>query len=116
MDIHLSFLVDVNLPKYFSFFNNADFIFVSDINLRMTDTEIWNYALENNCVILTKDVDFYNRFLVSEKTPKVIFFQLGNYSLKQLYDYFNANWGKLKTEISSSKLIIAKETHIESIR
>ena len=74
MDIHLSFLVDVNLPKYFSFFNNADFIFVSDINLRMTDTEIWNYALENNCVILTKDVDFYNRFLVSEKTPKVIFF------------------------------------------
>jgi predicted nuclease of predicted toxin-antitoxin system len=67
-------------------------------------------------VILTKDVDFYNRFLVSEKTPKVIFFQLGNYSLKQLYDYFNANWDKLKTEIGSSKLIIAKETHIESIR
>lgn len=57
MDIHLSFLVDVNLPKYFSFFNNADFIFVSDINLQMTDTEI-----------------------------------------------------------GSSKLIIAKETHIESIR
>lgn len=104
MDNHLSFLVDVNLPKYFSFFNNADFIFVSDINLQMTDTEIWNYALENNC------------FLVSEKTPKVIFFQLGNYSLKQLYDYFNANWDKLKTEIGSFKLIIAKKTHIESIR
>jgi len=79
MDIQLSFLVDVNLPKYFSFFNNTNFIFVSDINLQMTDTEIWNYALENNFVILTKDVDFYNRFLVSEITPKVIFFQLGNY-------------------------------------
>ena len=74
MDIQLSFLVDVNLPKYFSFFNNTNFIFVSDINLQMTDTEIWNHALENNFVILTKDVDFYNRFLVSEITPKVIFF------------------------------------------
>ena len=60
MDIQLSFLVDVNLPKYFSFFNNTNFIFVSDINLQMTDTEIWNHALENNFVILTKDVDFYN--------------------------------------------------------
>jgi predicted nuclease of predicted toxin-antitoxin system len=76
MDIQLSFLVDVNLPKYFSFFNNTNFIFVSDINLQMTDTEIWNYALENNFVILTKDVDFYNRFLVSEITPKVIFFSI----------------------------------------
>ena len=66
MDIQLSFLVDVNLPKYFSFFNNTDFIFVSDINLQMTDTEIWNYALENNFVILTKDVDFYNRFSVKK--------------------------------------------------
>ena len=116
MDIQSSFLVDVNLPKYFSFFNNDNFIFVSDINLQMSDTEIWNYALEKNLVILTKDVDFYNRFLVSEITPKVIFFQLGNYSLKQLYDYFNTNWSNLKTEINSSKLIIAKETHIESIR
>ena len=74
MDIQLSFVVYVNLPKYFSFFNNTNFIFVSDINLQMTDTEIWNHALENNFVILTKDVDFYNRFLVSEITPKVIFF------------------------------------------
>jgi hypothetical protein len=33
-----------------------------------------------------------------------------------LYDYFNTKWNNLKTEINSSKLIIAKETHIESIR
>ena len=41
------FLVDVNLPKSFSFFNHPNFIFVADINVQMTDNQIWNTALEN---------------------------------------------------------------------
>ena len=40
-----SFLVDVNLPKKFSFFNSPNFVHVVDINPRFTDEEIWNYAL-----------------------------------------------------------------------
>ena len=113
--MNYSFLVDVNLPKFFSFFNSNNFIFVSDINLEMTDTEIWNYALEHNFVILTKDTDFLNRVLVSGTSPKVIYFQLGNCSLKELYQYFNANWVRIQSEIENSKLIIAKENHIECI-
>ena len=109
------FLVDVNLPKYFSFFNDNRFAFVSDIVLQMSDTKIWDYALKNELVILTKYTDFYNRFLVSENTPKIIYFQLGNCSLKQLHQYFNDNWEKIQSEIKNSKLIIAKENHIECI-
>ena len=82
----------------------------------MTDTEIWNYALENNLIILTKDVDFFSKFLVSEKSPKVIYFQLGNYSLKQLYTYFEINWSKIVLEIENNRMIIAKEKHIECIQ
>jgi len=62
--MEISFLVDVNLPKYFSFFNDSNFYFVSDMNLQMTDSEIWNYAIEKNQIIVTKDVDFFNRMLV----------------------------------------------------
>lgn len=50
----LRFLVDLNLPKYFKYFNNSDFEFVIDINPLMSDLEIWNYALKNNLVILTE--------------------------------------------------------------
>jgi predicted nuclease of predicted toxin-antitoxin system len=114
--MNFSFLVDVNLPKYFSFFNDQNFVFVSDINLQMSDTEIWNYALKNKLVILTKDTDFYNRFLVSTTAPKIIYFQLGNCSLKQLHIYFNDNWDKIQAEIVNSKLIIAKENHIECVK
>jgi predicted nuclease of predicted toxin-antitoxin system len=113
--MNFSFLVDVNLPKYFSFFNEDHFAFVFDLDLQMSDTEIWNYALKNQLIILTKDTDFYNRFLVSATAPKIIYFQLGNCSLKQLHQYFNDNWDKIHAEIENSKLIIAKENHIEII-
>lgn len=110
-----SFLVDVNLPKYFSYFNEANFVFVSDLDLQMSDNEIWSYALSNNMIILTKDVDFYSKFLISEIKPKIIYLQLGNYSLSQLHNYFKSNWKQLTLEIENSKMIIAKETHIECI-
>jgi predicted nuclease of predicted toxin-antitoxin system len=113
--MNFSFLIDVNLPKYFSFFNDAHFIFVADINLQMSDTEIWDYALKNELIILTKDTDFYNRFLVSSTAPKIIYFQLGNCSLKQLHHYFNGNWERIQSEIENSRLIIAKENHIECV-
>lgn len=109
------YLVDVNLPKYFSFFNESHFIFVADINLKMSDTEIWDYALKNDLIILTKDTDFYFRLLITPIAPKIIYFQLGNLSLKQLHQYFNDNWHQIQLEIKSAKMIIAKVTQIECI-
>lgn len=109
------FLIDVNLPKFFSFFNEANSIFVSDLNLTMSDTDIWNYALAQNLVILTKDTDFYNRCLLSETSPKIVHFQIGNYSLKQLHAFFTQNWVKIVTELPNARLIIAKENEIEVV-
>ncbi|ACE06538.1 hypothetical protein Aasi_1210 [Candidatus Amoebophilus asiaticus 5a2] len=42
----MHFLVDVNLPKHFSFFNYPNFVHLVDINPCMIDGQIWNYALE----------------------------------------------------------------------
>ena len=109
------FLVDVNLPKNFSFFNHSNFVFVADLNLQMTDTEIWNYAIQNELIILTKDADFYSKFILATLPPKVIYFKIGNYSIKQLHSYFDMNWQLIDNAIQNSKFIIAKEDHIESI-
>jgi hypothetical protein len=39
-----SFIVDANLPYYFSLGNTPDFIPVKDLNDEWTDEEIWAYA------------------------------------------------------------------------
>lgn len=46
----MQFIVDVNLPKHFSFFNHPDFVFAADNNLKMSDTDIWKLALDKDYV------------------------------------------------------------------
>jgi predicted nuclease of predicted toxin-antitoxin system len=79
------FLIDVNLPYYFSFWNSADFEHLWDINDEMKDEEVWEYAKTNNLTIISKDSDFSNRIIVSNPPPKVIHIKIGNVTLKELY-------------------------------
>lgn len=112
----MRFLVDVNLPKNFSYFNSPDFLFVSDINISATDTFIWDYALANSLIIITKDTDFYLKFLLEKKAPKIIQIKLGNCSLKELHRYFERHWLSCIEYISSSNFVILGETKIEVIK
>lgn len=114
-DKKYSFLVDVNLPKRFIFFNQPAFTHIVDINPQMPDEEIWDYALKENKVILTKDTDFYEKSISSENKPKVIFFQLGNLTLKELHDFFDKNWGKIVEHLDKSDLIIVNKEKVKVI-
>lgn len=110
------YLVDVNLPYYFSLWHNSDFIFVKDIDDRWKDTDIWNYALINNLTIITKDVDFYERILVSKKHPKVIHICFGNVLMKEFFSLMENIWPQIKVlngqyallKVFKDKIIIIK--------
>ena len=39
------YLVDANLPYYFSLWNNDDFVHVNDLAFLQTDSQIWDYCL-----------------------------------------------------------------------
>lgn len=55
----MTFLVDANLPRFFSKFEADNFIFVYDINQKLPDSELWKLAMINDYVILKRDMDFY---------------------------------------------------------
>ena len=44
------------------------------------DTEIWTYAAENNCIIITNDDDFLNLANAKGFPPKVVLLRTGNQS------------------------------------
>jgi predicted nuclease of predicted toxin-antitoxin system len=46
------------------------------------DKEIWSYAAGNDCVIVSKDSDFYQRSLLHGHPPKVVWIRRGNCSSK----------------------------------
>ncbi len=45
-----------------------------------TDTELWDYARDNDYFIVSKDTDFRNRSVIHGYPPKVIWIRLGNCS------------------------------------
>lgn len=113
---HLRFLVDVNLPKKFQFFHSHQFLHVVDINPFMKDKEIWDYAIANELVILTKDTDFYELHLTNDVFPKVVYFKLGNMGLNDLHQFFQEFWPSIITKLENSSFIIAYLDKITVIR
>ncbi len=109
------FLVDVNLPKYFHFFNSPEFTHVTDLDRTMTDEQIWNYAVENNLVILTKDTDFYFKCLVAVNSTKVVYFKVGNLKLRELHQFFTTNWDTIIEKLPLAKLLLVEQNSITII-
>ena len=94
-------LIDENLPKSLSF--NETSIHVTDLGARKTDTEIWQYAKDNDLVIVTKDTDFYDRIILQGAPPKVIWIRLGNLRGQHncWYVRFRKNGKTLKSSASN---------------
>jgi predicted nuclease of predicted toxin-antitoxin system len=44
----LKFLIDANLPLYLSVWNSPEFIHQNTIDNKWKDSQIWQYAMDNN--------------------------------------------------------------------
>jgi len=109
------FLVDVNLPYYFSLWNNSDFIHQKDINDAWTDEQIWNYAKANNLTIITKDSDFSNRILLREPPPKIIHMRIGNLKMRNFFELIKQIWSEILNVQETHKLVNVFRDRIEGI-
>lgn len=110
------YLIDVNLPRYFSLWNTPDYIFQHDIDARSKDHQIWAFAKKSNLIIVSKDSDFSNRILLSEPPPKVIHIRLGNMDMNNFYTQISKCWQQVLELSESHKLITVFENHIEGIK
>ncbi|WP_207711814.1 DUF5615 family PIN-like protein [Sulfobacillus harzensis] len=60
---------------------------VRDVGLTgRPDEEIWRYAVRQNCAIVTKDIDFYQRSMLRGAPPKVIWVRIGNATTRAIAD------------------------------
>lgn len=110
-----TYLLDENLPSTVPLWKDEKFIHVLAISNNFSDGDIWNYALTNNLIIITKDVDFYNRYLSSLNSPKVIWFRTGNMKKREFYKFIEEIWQVLEKMMQSSYFIIVTEEKLESL-
>ena len=78
----MKFIIDAQLPPSLAAAlrqAGCDAVAVREVGLREgKDTAIWQYALENDAAILTKDEDFAERCLRSPNSPVVVWLRIGN--------------------------------------
>ena len=110
-----TFLVDENLPKTIRLQGNCKILHVADFKRQMSDSEIWQYAKENNCIIITKDTDFYQRVVLYGAPPKIIWIRLGNMRRKQLEQKIYNMWGIIVQKIEKYDLLEIHDDKIEGL-
>lgn len=92
----MKFLCDVHISyKLVRYLGSQGFetVHVNDILERWhtTDSAICRYADENDMVVISKDMDFKNSYLIHSTPRKLIKINLGNLSNSRLIELFSEN-------------------------
>ena len=91
----MKLLLDENLsdriiPKIIDLYPNS--VHVKALNLTNTDDNIiWNFAKENNYVIVSKDSDFHQRNILYGHPPKFIYLRIGNSPTSKIVNILRDN-------------------------
>jgi len=113
----MKFIVDAHLPKKLSFFlleQGHDSVHTLDLpNKNATkDSEINQLSLDEKRVLISKDLDFIESLLVSDKPYKLAAVATGNISNKKLLELFHQNIEQIIVALEENRLI---EINTESI-
>ncbi len=109
----MKLLLDENISSKLVKFLMQDFPESSHIDyLKMqgsTDTNIWEYAKNENYIIVSKDNDFRQRSFLFGSPPKVIWISVGNSGTKIIKDLLLQNIKLIKSfsqELSEGLLVL----------
>ena len=84
-------LSDKIVPKVIDLYPNSDH--VKALGLTNTDDSIiWDYAKENDYVIVSKDSDFHQRSILYSHPPKFIYLRIGNSPTSKLVSILRDNF------------------------
>ena len=113
----MKFLVDAQLPKSLSdFLNQQGFDSLHTLELpdknKTKDNKIIKIAKQENRIVISKDIDFLESFLIKSEPAKLIMIKTGNITNKQLIHIFEDNFKVLIEIISRSNLIEISKTDI----
>jgi len=86
----LRFIVDTQLPPSLSdFFRKKDFDATHVVDYPLgaltTDDEIISIAIKENRIVISKDFDFFDYYLLKNYPPAIMLLQLGNIKNRELF-------------------------------
>ena len=97
----MKLLFDANLSYHL--IERLNDIFPNSIHVRQVhlhrenDSVIWQFARDQNYMIVTKDSDFYERGIIEGQPPKIVWIRRGNCSTKIIEELLQAHSHEIKS-------------------
>jgi predicted nuclease of predicted toxin-antitoxin system len=92
----VNFLIDAQLPPALARWitgKGHHATHVSELGLQAADDgPVWEHAREGNAVIVSKDEDFVDRWLLSDKPVPLVWIRKGNCSNRALLEWLEPLW------------------------
>src|SRR6266568_2077439 len=109
------FLFDENLPARLTFKPKLPIIPVSKVGVQPSDSQIWEFARQQELVIVSKDADFSDRIIVRAPPPWVVHLRFGNLRRKGFHALLTRVWPQIETLLKSHKLVNVYADRLEGI-
>lgn len=106
----MKFIIDAQLPKRLSSKltdMGYDSVHTLDLPLKnkTSDSQISELSMSEGRIVISKDSDFYNRYLQKAEPYKLIYLTTGNISNNELMELFEKNLPKILHEIEYGQVI-----------
>jgi predicted nuclease of predicted toxin-antitoxin system len=109
----MKFLIDAQLPpslKNLFIARGFDCLHTLDLDLKNeTPDNVINFiSISEQRIIITKDTDFFNSFVLKQQPYKLILVKFGNISKNEIVKFFADKFDEIIEKISSEKLVLLK--------
>ena len=110
----MKFLLDAQLPsslRQLFIENGYDCIHTVDLELgnETSDKVINKVSVSEQRIVVTKDSDFFDSFVVKNEPYKLILVKLGNTSKKELLHIFSSHFAEIIQQIKSEDMILLRK-------
>jgi predicted nuclease of predicted toxin-antitoxin system len=109
------FLLDENLPSRLNFAPSLPVTHAKTLGAQPTDSELWNFAKQNDLAIVSKDADFSDRMMLATPPPRVVHLAFGNMRRNAYHAHLALAWPKIETLIKNHKLVRVFLDRIEGV-
>lgn len=106
----MKFIVDAQLPRSLArLLRERGYSAVHTLEMPLknatTDTQIRRYPIEDERVVISKDSDFLDSFLIKKEPYKLLYLTVGNISNADLLDLFDKNHLHIVYELTDNYVV-----------
>ena len=106
----MKFLIDAHLPIELADYlveQGNDALYVRSLSMSdASDSFLWEYALQNEYVIVSKDQDFFNRISQDSNGPIIVWLRIGNSTIKELLSWFSGYYTAVINKLEDGEKLV----------